>query len=344
MTSHGDAVPLARHAVPDVSSLFTTEAIRLEELLADRGVAARVGDAAVHEQGVLYPLQLGLGATVRHVLRMSREVAREAGYSSCRLRRVGQGLFLEVPLEERLGARYGDLLARADVRTQDEAPLGMLQGGDVVSLAPVRRGEAPVLVVGHGRSASTNPLRVIGLGMVLQHAPRQLRLAMLAQGDGSSLAPLRQFPHCWAWSEAPVTALGWLVCLLDDLRERETSGRRGPTVLALVEDVESMLDAGGDYARDLLRELLVRGPARNIHCMIGCERVEALQELQSLFPVRLVLEGQAGGGQMILYQGRDPTPLVAAQVTDAEIKAAASHYRRGRPVLVAGRPRAEGRS
>jgi hypothetical protein len=342
MTSHGDAVPLARHAVPDVVSLFTTEAIRLEELLADRGVAARVSNGSVHEEGVLYPLQLGLGATVRQLLRLTREVAQEAGYSSCRLRREGQSLFLEVPLDDRRGARYGDLLARADIGLRGEAPLGVLWGGEVLSLPLTQRGESPIMVVGHSRSASTDPLRVIGLGMVLSHAPRHLRLAMLSRGGRSSLAPLRHFPHCWAWSEAPVTALGWLVCLLDELRARETPGRGGPMVLMLVEDVESLLDAGGEQARDLLRELMVRGPAQNIHCMIACATEEPLQDLQSLFPVRLVSQVHTEGRQIILYRGREPIPLVAARVTDAEIESVAGHYRRGRPVLVAGRAREEG--
>lgn len=298
--------------------MFHTEALRLEELLAAHGVAVRVGQASLSTDAVRFPLQLGLGTTTRRLLTLSHELARQAGYSRCRLRREGRLLFLELPRGEGAGLRYGDLLERAGQPPTDSALVGMMEGGASVLLTMTNPAMQHWMVTGEGRIGKSELLRVLALGMASHHSPRHWRLALLESQRAGTLEPLRDLPHAWAWSERPEAAIGWLVRLVTELGEREAQEIAWPHVLVLVDEVERLLAAGGHIAHAVLETLLERGAAVGLHLVLSCRDEAALGNLGTLCQVRLHGSAEQGAGRFTLHFQEEEAPILAARLDDAE--------------------------
>ncbi|MBA3532284.1 MAG: hypothetical protein H0T73_10220 [Ardenticatenales bacterium] len=324
--------------VAGASQHFVTEALRLEELLAKHGAAVRVGRAILSPQSIRFPLQLGLGTTARRLLNLSREIAREAGYPRCRLLREGRLFFFEVPRDEGVSLRYGDLLELNGPPPSNGTLLGMMEGGLSMTLSMTHPALCHLLLLGESGVGKSELLRVMALSLALHHPARHWRLALLDSRPESSLALLRHLMHCWTWSERPEHAAGWLVRLLTEMRARERGTRPGARVLALVDDAEQVLEAGGGTIRTVLRALLERGPAVGIHLAMACREATSLDDLMPLFPVRLVGEGRHLPGRFCVHSEEGTAPLIAARLEEHEVVRAISQLRRGRTRVVARLP------
>ncbi len=337
MSSFAAAAPSPSKATPNVANCFTTEAIRLEELLANHGVAARVGQASFSSDAIRFPLQLGLGTTTRRVLGLAHALAREAGYSRCQLRREGRSLFLELPRDEGAGLRYGDLLERSGELPSGSALLGMMEhGGASLMLRLTNPTVRHLLISGDAAIGKSELLRVVGLGIAAHHSARHWRLTLLDSRPRGSLASLRALPHCWAWSEQPEHAVGWLVRLFTEMKMRERDPHPCAQVLALVDEGERVLEAGGPVVRGVLRALLERGAASGIHVALACRSGAALgDELCDLFPARLAAAEGAVPGRFRFQHEQSSIPITTARLDDREVGAVVERIRFGRTRLVA---------
>ncbi len=316
--------------------MFHTEALRLEELLADFGMAVRVGPASVSTNSLRFPLQLGLGATIRRMLTLTPRIAETAGYSQGHLRREGRTLFLELPRAEAAGLRYGDLLDIAGQPPMGSALVGLLEGGEPLLLNVTNAHGSPLLVCGGSGTGKSELLRVIALGMAARHAPRRWRVALLSSHARSPLAPLRALPHCYAWSASTESAVGWLVRLHSELEERERGPHNQPRLLVLVDDAGCVLEAGGNVARGVLRDLLERGPAVGIHLVLACQSLEQMDDLLPLLATRLIAEGGSLAGRFLLWgEGLLPLSVTAARLDSDEARNVVERVRTERPRLVA---------
>lgn len=312
--------------------MFHTEALHLEELLADYGVAVRVGPASLSANTLRFPLQLGLGATVRRMLGLTEQVAKAAGYSHGNLRREGRNLFLELPSDEGVGLRYGDLLEMAGVPPVGSALIGLLEGGEPLMLNVTQRDASPMLVCGGAGSGKSELLRLIGLSMAVRHTPRNWRMVLLSNGTGGPLAALQSLPHAYAWSAHPETTLGWLVRLHTELETREQAAATHPRLLVLMDDADALIRAGGSVAYALLHALLSRGAAVGIHLIIASRSLETVDELLPLLPTRLVAEERGLAGRFLLWgEGLWPIPLTVARLDGREADYVVDRIRVERP-------------
>ncbi|MDQ4075023.1 MAG: FtsK/SpoIIIE domain-containing protein [Chloroflexota bacterium] len=323
---------------PAVASSFTTDAIRLEELLANHGVAARVGQASLSADTIRFPLQLGLGITTRRILGLSHDLAKEAGYSRCRLRREGHSLFLELPRDAGMGLRYGDLLAKIGDLPYDSALLGMMDSGAPVILRVTNPSVRHLLVTGAARVGKSELLRLLGLGIAAHHGAKHWRLALLDSRSGGPVASLHALPHCWAWCKHPAHAIGWLIHLMVEMEGRERKGQFCPRVLSVVDDVDALLTVGGSSARHVLHALLERGADVGIHLALACRESEPLEELQALLPVHLRGEGPKVPGRFHLHHEQAIVPITIARLDSDEVRAVVERIRFGRPRIIAHIP------
>lgn len=322
--------PAAAVCPPTAMPRFTTEALHLESLLADYGVAVRVGQARLSARGIRFPLQLGLGTTPRRLLGLRERLAREAGYPHCRLLREGHTLFLELPREAGPGLRYGDLLALSGPPPADGLLLGLMEGGASLSLRLGHPSLCHVLLSGAEGCGKSELLRVMALGLAVHQPARAWRLAILGGGASPCLAPLRALPHCWGWSESPEQAIGWLVRVVTEIQQWEQQPTSRSRLLLLIDDAERLLEIGGRVARELLSYVLERGPEVGVHLALACRTRGALAELADHFPLQL--EGVAPGR----FQ-RGDVPLVAARLDEGEVRRVIARLWRERPRVVARR-------
>lgn len=316
--------------------MFHTEAIRLEEILADHGLAVRVGHGDVSTDALRFPLQLGLGATPRRLMDLSGTLAREAGYSRFRLRREGRTLFLELPRDEGAGLRYGDLLARAGDPPTGSALLGMADSGAPMALHINDQTMRHLFVSGGSADARATLLRVLALSLAMTHSARDWRLVLLSCTPQSILTPLGALPHCWATSEQAETTLGWIVRLTAEMQAREQAPVAKPRVLAVIEGLDELHTLGGAVLVSLMRALLERGPAVGIHVAVAAERVQGLGALRPLFPARLLGDSEQAD-RFLLETDEGSQPMRVARLDERDIEAAIAHLRWSRCRVIARR-------
>jgi hypothetical protein len=313
--------------------MFHTEALRLEELFAGRGIAVRVGRASLDESAMRFPLQLGLGATTRRLLNLTTDLAREAGYSACRLKREGSTLFLELPRNEGAGLRYGDLLEMTGTLPTGSALVGQMEQGGSLTLNITDPATPHLLIQGKRGTGKSEMMRVLALGMAWHHSARHWRLALLANDATTPLSPLGTLPHTWAFGTQTELSLGWLVRLVHEVSERERGNIIAPQVLAVIDNAERMLESGGRIAHSLLAALLRRGAAVGIHLIVAAESLPA--DLVELFPAQLQAEGEVGRFTVKTAQGS--APMFAARLDDAESRMVVGQIQAQRARVIAKR-------
>lgn len=320
---------------PPFADAFTTEAIRLESLLAEHGIAARVGQVALSEQAVRFPLQLGLGTTTQRLQELSRELADGASYPGCRLRREGHLLYLELPRDSGVGLRYGDLLARMQEVPRDGALLGVMANGTPLVLRLPLPSIQHVLVTGDAGLGKTELLRLLALGMAVHHSARHWRLALLGCRPGPGLTALRALPHCWAQTDQTELAMGYLVRLWVELKVREREQRPAPRVLIVVDDADRLIHAGGGVMIGVLQALLERGGAVGLHLALACRSEWSVEPLCPLFPVRLQSDLHQIPGCFLMHHEEEALPLTTARLDPEEVRGVVARIRWDRPRLLA---------
>ncbi len=296
--------------------MFHTEALRLEELFAGRGIAVRVGRASLDDSAMRFPLQLGLGATTRRLLNLTNDLAKEAGYSVCRLKREGSTLFLELPRNEGAGLRYGDLLEMTGTLPTGSALVGQMEQGGSLTLNITDPATPHLLIQGSRGAGKSEMMRVLALGMAWHHSARHWRLALLTSDPTTPLTHLKSLPHTWAFGTQTELSLGWLVRLVHAIGERERTNIIAPRVLVMMDNAEKLLETGGRIALSLLATLLRRGAAVGIHLIVAAETLPA--DLVELFPAQLQSEGDVG--RFTVKTATGTAPMHAARLDDTETR------------------------
>lgn len=313
--------------------MFHTEALRLEELFAGHGIAVRVGRASLDDSAMRFPLQLGLGATTRRLLNLTQELAKDAGYSVCRLKREGSTLFLELPRNEGAGLRYGDLLEMTGTLPTGSALVGQMEQGGSLTLNITDPATPHLLIQGKRGTGKSEMMRVLALGMAWHHSARHWRLALLTNDPATPLRPLQSLPHTWAFGTQTELSLGWLVRLVHEIGERERNNTVTPQVLVVMDNAEKLLESGGRIAHSLLAAILRRGAAVGIHLIVAADTLPA--DLMELFPAQLQSDGEVG--RFTVKSATGSAPMHAARLDDAETRMVVGQIQAQRVRVVAQR-------
>jgi S-DNA-T family DNA segregation ATPase FtsK/SpoIIIE len=171
------------------------------------------------------------------------------------------------------------------------AVLGLEEEGAPLLLRLGSPEVAHVLIAGTAGSGKTSLARTMALSLALLSRQRRVQVALIAPG-GQGFAALVGLPHL---VRAPVAQVGAALGLLWELvQEMERRGRQAasePRLVAFVDELDGLLQAGGQSAEKALGQLLQRGHRAGLH-VVGCTRDATAAGIGSLvkasFAVRLV--------------------------------------------------------
>lgn len=196
LTLRRHELPPARPSVSRPAS--ETDPNRLETILKDHHVAAKVIDIWASSALTTYRLQLPSTVRVSRLLSLDRDIAVGLGVPSVRVvaPSAAGDILVEVPARVRAPVSFAGLLddlGSAAPRSSTSIPIGRDVRGEpvVVDLATL----VHVLVAGTTGSGKTSLLRSILLALVTRLGPHELRVVLVDPKDGPDFQDLRGLPH-----------------------------------------------------------------------------------------------------------------------------------------------------
>jgi DNA segregation ATPase FtsK/SpoIIIE-like protein len=315
-----------------------------------------------------------MGATTTKIKRLSEELAAALGADDCRVKRRGAAVDVEIPRDcdgpaVRLLSlqRQMEQLERRGMwhMPPATATLGLDEEGAPLLIRLPAPDVAHVLVSGMTGAGKTTLLQDVILSLAMTNAPHEMAL-VLAGPRESGFSLFEPLPHL---ARPPIQRGGAVVEALKSLlrlMERREAGER-PRVVAVIDGLGALLQAGGDAIQEPLTRLLQCGADVGIHVVAATEQPRIVSEYG--FPVRVVgrvadtseahvASGRRGTGAERLREGGDFIAVVegkmirfqAAHVTPEEIRSTASelagepHPPGGQVVGVLERTRGRGKS
>jgi len=274
-----------------------------------------------------YAVSLGLGQDPARVEKLAGALALAAGADSARVTRDGGRLVIEIP---RAAADRKPLKARRleelPPPSQTAVALGITTGGRAAWLDLADPNTPHLLVAGTTGSGKTCALHWLLYRLLRQCDPATLRLVALDPKRGE-LAPFAHVPHLLHPIASTPLEMGRLLAWATaELDRRLDSGRRGPRLVIVCEELADLLktnpDAGGALAR-----LAQVGRGLGVH-VIGVTQqpgAKSLGDALANFPARLLGKvasatltyGAAGRGKTAAHDllGRGDMLLITADGT-----------------------------
>jgi S-DNA-T family DNA segregation ATPase FtsK/SpoIIIE len=237
-----------------------------------------------------YAVSLGLGEDPARVERLSGALALAAGADSARVAREAGKLVIEIPKPEaeRKPLRAGRL-EKLTPPNPTAVALGLATGGRVAWYDPTDPNTPHLLIAGTTGSGKTVALHWLLYRLAMQNDPAALRMVMLDPKRGE-LAPFARLPHLLHPVASTPLEMGQLLSwATSELDRRLESGKRGPRVLVIVEEIADLLKTNPDAAGELARLAQV-GRGLGVH-LIGVTQqpgAKSLGDALANFPARLL--------------------------------------------------------
>jgi len=191
---------------------------------------------------------------------MLPDALRQPDWATCLFR---QALQQKLPQTKRLPTLQ-DLLDE----TGPLPPYSVLIGGCddgrhlFLDLRDPRAGS--LLIVGERGAGKTRLLRTMMTSLSLANDLRQARLALIS-ADKASLQAAMALPHCFKAATPYADEAAHLVESLAQLTQQRRQGRqRGPAVVLLIDELDSLVSRLDRESRDLLRWLTQNGPQMRV--------------------------------------------------------------------------------
>lgn len=213
----------------------------------------------------------GQSHSVDAVCRRSDDVAQALRVSPDRLtiRQTAGGLVVAMPNPEPRAVSWESLRGgRPDV-----VPLGITADGAHTFCWPFGPTITSVLVVAPTRSGKTTLLQTLVYGICSLHSPRGTQLAIVDPKGDDLLAQFAQSAHL----RYPIAvAAGESRAVLEDLarevEDRQVSGRRVPTVYAVIDELPAVMEDG--RSREALKPVFTRGGGLGIRLVASTQRAD----------------------------------------------------------------------
>lgn len=237
-----------------------------------------------------FAVSLGLGEDPARVDRLAGALALAAGAETCRVARDAGRLILEIP---RAPADRKPLKAR---RLEELTPpsntavaLGITTGGRAAWLDLADDRTPHLLIAGTTGSGKTVALHWLLYRLLRQNDPATLRLVAIDPKRGE-LAAFGQVPHLLhPIASAPLEMGRLLAWATAELDRRLDSGRRGPRLVIVCEELADLLKTNPEAAGALARLAQV-GRGLGVH-LIGVTQqpgARSLGDALANFPARLL--------------------------------------------------------
>ena len=321
------------------------QADRIEAVLAQHKVSARVTGGLVSPRWIQFQLLPALGARVSKIKGLAEELALALGSETCRVSRRQGTLAVEIPrtdpqpvrllpLQRRLTASAG---RRGQALPFGSALLGLAEDGAPLLVRLPSPQVAHLLIAGTTGSGKSALLQTLITSLALSHRRSQLGFVLI-DPKRRAFGPLAGLPHLLrpVLSEAEeishtLKALVQLMLARDRAgRLPAAAGRAGePRAVVVIDELADLMMMTGKETQQALTRLAQRGREAGIH-LVACTQKPASGVVGSLakanFPVRLVgrvtspeeakvATGYAGTGAERLRGAGDFIAVTGGQVT-----------------------------
>lgn len=267
------------------------QADRIELLLAQHRLLARVTGGTVTPRTVRFQLLPGPGTRLRRITELAEELALSLGVTQCRIFRDQGCLQVEVPRAERAMVELSGLCAGLRDVPPCTPVLGLDHDGCPLLLNLPSPDVSHALIAGSTGSGKTELARAMIASLARFNRQAHLQL-LLIDPKNHGFAPFRELPHLLrpivTESEAALAALRAVV---EELIRRDQEGRCLPRIVIFIDELADLALVSPKEMQTLLARLAQRGRQAGIH-LIACTQKPTADVVGSLvkanFPVRLV--------------------------------------------------------
>jgi S-DNA-T family DNA segregation ATPase FtsK/SpoIIIE len=311
------------------TQLLNWQSDRIEALLAEYGLAARVTGGVVAPRWIQFKVEPGPRTRVRQIRGLAEELALTLRADTCRVARKNGLVTVEIPRPNPQPIHLLPLQRKLKNIPLGAAALGLADDGSPLLIRLPSPQVAHLLIAGTTGSGKSALARSIIASLALRHRRNELALVLI-DPKRRAFGPLASLPHLVhpviVQSDEAAATLAQLVQLM---LERDQQGISTPRIVVVIDELADLLMVAGKAARDPLTRLAQRGREAGLH-LVACTQKPTNKAVDSLakanFPVRLVGQvtspeeakiatGYAGTGAERLRGPGDFIAVTGGQIT-----------------------------
>ncbi len=270
------------------------QADRIEAVLAQHRIPARVTGGTVTPRWIRYDVLPAIGARIGAITGLAEELAAALDAPSVRVARRGAVIAVEVPREDPRPVRLIPLLRGMHNVPPATALLGIADDGAPLLIRLPSPNVAHILVAGTTGSGKTALLRTLVLSLAYFNPAQTLRLVLI-DPKGSAFRDLEPLPHLArpviADPAEAVEALNSAVRLMEAQARNSPSACSPYLCILVIDELADLLMVAGAEAERPLTRLLQRGREAGGHVVAATQKPTAAvigSLVKANFPVRLV--------------------------------------------------------
>ncbi|OQA43737.1 MAG: DNA translocase FtsK [Chloroflexi bacterium ADurb.Bin325] len=288
MSDFSTGTPATTPRGPEGAAHLT--AALLQATLSARRIGAMVSLLWDGPQLWAYACSLALGEDPERVERLAGALALAAGADAARVARDSGRLIIEIP--KPAGDRKPLRARRLEGLTPPSptaVALGIATGGRAVWFDLADANNPHLLIAGTTGSGKTVALHWLLYRLALQNAPEALRMVLLDPKRGE-LSAFERLPHLLhPVTSTPIEMGRLLTWATDELDRRLASGKRGPRLLLVCEELADLQKTNPEAMTALARIAQI-GRGLGVH-LVGVTQqpgAKSLGDALANFPARLL--------------------------------------------------------
>ncbi|RIK43993.1 MAG: DNA translocase FtsK [Chloroflexi bacterium] len=267
------------------------QADRIEAVLAQHKVTARVDGGVVTPRHIRFQIRPQLGTRVSKIAVLAEELAMALGKRAARVYREGEAINVEVPRNKTEPVRLLPLCQRLATVPPVTAILGLDQEGVPLLLRLTAPDVAHLLIAGTTGSGKTALARTLLTSLAMHNRQGEVQL-ILIDPKGRGFAQLARLPHVLGGVVSePLAAIDRLRWLVQEMERRDRSHISTPVLVVAVDELADLIQTGGAAVEAMLTRLSQRGREAGIHLVACTQKPTAALiggAMKANFPIRLV--------------------------------------------------------
>ena len=270
---------------------------QIERVFSTHQVSARVAGGQVETRSIRFDLQSHLETGLHRLRELKHDLLSVLGVADVSLGKDAQGYWrLDIQRPHEPPVALLDLLPLLPELPESTAVLGMDEEGAPLLLPFSDPDITHALLIGAEGAGKTALLRSMAVSLAMTNRQSKLQLLIIdpdRQGaNNRQLAPLMFLPHLLSQViHEPVEAIETVQALADEMYHRIRLQTVQPTIVVLIDNVETFFNAKSEPFMKAITELLQRGAEAGIHLVLSTAETEEKWFgglMQANLPLRLV--------------------------------------------------------
>jgi S-DNA-T family DNA segregation ATPase FtsK/SpoIIIE len=283
-----------------VEHQLKVQAEQIDRVFSHREIPTQVTGGLINQNTTKYNLGASIGLGWEKLVDLTQELRSALKVPHIQFDQVNGLLKLSIEHQGGVPVPLLELLEKYTDVVPLTAILGLTDEGRPILLDFDDPEVSHILISGKSGSGKTNLLRSIAISMAATHRQSQLQLIVidlenkLVQSSKKLLNPLAYLPHMLSEvCQNPEEASSMLEFLRGELVYRNQQGVKSPTLVVLIDNIDTFFSNDDQTLIDGIREILQGGKATGIHLIISCEQPKELVQdniFRANLPIRLVGE------------------------------------------------------